>query len=135
MKKREYIDWVSETIIGHEYGDVGESDIPHDYEERVRKFAEQVAEGVNAFQLRSKSELQISREVAEEIEHKRPDVYEQPVEEGGEYRVQVEKEGDEGDGIAYIDGFVVFVQDADVGDVETVEVYNVDENCAFAKVA
>jgi len=36
--------------------------------------------------------------------------------------VTVEERGDEGDGIAYVEGYSIFVSDADVGETVTVEV-------------
>lgn len=53
----------------------------------------------------------------------------------GEFReVTVTDTGDEGDGIAYIEGFVVFVQDADVGDEVIVEIVYVEDDYAVAEV-
>jgi 23S rRNA (uridine2552-2'-O)-methyltransferase len=46
--------------------------------------------------------------------------------------VTVEEEGDEGDGIAYVDGYTLFV-DADVGETLTVSVTDVKPRFGFAE--
>jgi len=55
-----------------------------------------------------------------------------PVAEGDWIEVTVEEEGDEGDGIAYVDGYTVFV-DGDVGETLTVEVTDLKPRFAFAE--
>ncbi|CDK41064.1 23S rRNA (uridine(2552)-2'-O)-methyltransferase [Halorubrum sp. AJ67] len=55
-----------------------------------------------------------------------------PVAEGDRVEVTVEEEGDEGDGIAYVDGYTLFV-DGDVGETLTVEVTDVKPRFAFAE--
>lgn len=55
------------------------------------------------------------------------------VQEGQEYDVTIEDTGDEGDGVAKIDGLVVFVPDADVGDETTIEITKVSDSVAFAE--
>ena len=60
---------------------------------------------------------------------------EPPVDVGDELQVEIESTGDEGDGVAKVDrGFVVMVEDAEVGDRPTVEITNVSESVAFAEV-
>ncbi len=56
-----------------------------------------------------------------------------PVEEGVERVVEIESLGDQGDGIAKIDnGYVVIVEDVEVGDRVRVKIENAQENVAFA---
>lgn len=57
-----------------------------------------------------------------------------PVEEGEQYEVTIEDTGDKGDGIAKVDGLVVFVEDTEIGDEVTIEVDNVGRSAAFASV-
>jgi predicted RNA-binding protein with TRAM domain len=45
-----------------------------------------------------------------------------PVEVGKEYDVQIEDIAREGDGIARVEGFVIFVPDAKVGDAAKIQV-------------
>lgn len=54
------------------------------------------------------------------------------VQEGQTYDVTIEDTGDEGDGVAKIDGLVVFVSDTDVGDEVTIEINKVSDSVAFA---
>ncbi|MBN1234774.1 MAG: TRAM domain-containing protein [Methanotrichaceae archaeon] len=45
-----------------------------------------------------------------------------PVEVGKEYEVNIEDIAREGDGIARVEGFVIFVADTKVGDAVTIQV-------------
>jgi predicted RNA-binding protein with TRAM domain len=57
-----------------------------------------------------------------------------PVEEGEQLRVEIDELGDEGDGVATIGGFVIFVDGAMPGDRPFVEIDNVSDTMAFATV-
>lgn len=57
-----------------------------------------------------------------------------PVTEGEQRRVEIEELGDEGDGVATIDGFVVFVDGAVPGDRPLVEFDKVTDTMAFANI-
>lgn len=45
-----------------------------------------------------------------------------PVEAGGEYDVNIEDIAREGDGIARVEGFVIFVADTSVGDAVRIQI-------------
>lgn len=57
-----------------------------------------------------------------------------PIMEGHEYDVKIEDTGRDGDGIARIEGFVVFVSGAKVGDEVKIRVNSTRRNFAFAEV-
>lgn len=57
-----------------------------------------------------------------------------PIKEGSEYDVKIEDTGRDGDGIARIEGFVVFVAGAKVGDEVKVRVNSVRRNFGFADI-
>lgn len=57
-----------------------------------------------------------------------------PVEPGDERRIQIKEFGEEGDGIGYIDGFVIVVPDAGIGQWVTVIIDTVHDNFALASV-
>ncbi|WP_144800132.1 MULTISPECIES: TRAM domain-containing protein [Halorubrum] len=58
-----------------------------------------------------------------------------PVEEGEVRDVTIETVGDQGDGIAKVErGYVVIVPGAQPGDEPTVEIEQVQENVAFARI-
>jgi predicted RNA-binding protein with TRAM domain len=58
-----------------------------------------------------------------------------PVDEGEVREVSIESVGDQGDGIAKVErGYVVIVPDAKPGDRPTVEIEQVKENVAFARI-
>jgi predicted RNA-binding protein with TRAM domain len=56
-----------------------------------------------------------------------------PVKEGETYRVKIESIGREGDGIAKIEGFVVFVPGTKVGDELDVRIHKVTRRVAFGE--
>jgi len=58
-----------------------------------------------------------------------------PVEAGDRLEVTVEELGDEGDGIAYVDGYSLFVSDAAVGETLTVVVDEAKPRFGFAERA
>jgi predicted RNA-binding protein with TRAM domain len=61
---------------------------------------------------------------------------EPPVDEGEIRTVSIESVGDQGDGIAKVErGYVVIVPGATPGDEPTVEIEQVKENVAFARLA
>lgn len=57
-----------------------------------------------------------------------------PVERGEEYTVEIDDVGDEGDGIAEIEDFVIVVPEADMGQRVTVEIDDVGDSYATADV-
>lgn len=56
-----------------------------------------------------------------------------PVKEGDTYKVKIESMGREGDGIAKIDGFVIFVPEAQVGEELDVKINKVTRSVAFGE--
>ncbi len=57
-----------------------------------------------------------------------------PINEGDEYDVKIEDTGRDGDGITRIEGFVVFVSGAKVGDEVRIKINSTRRNFAFAEV-
>lgn len=57
-----------------------------------------------------------------------------PLKEGDEYDVKIEDVGREGDGITRIEGFVVFVSGAKVGDEVKIRITSTRRNFGFAEV-
>lgn len=57
-----------------------------------------------------------------------------PVEEGETHHVEIEEIGDEGDGIAYIEGFVVFVPETELTETVDVEIDTVHDSFAVGEV-
>lgn len=57
-----------------------------------------------------------------------------PVREGETYDVEITDLGEEGDGIARVEGFVLIVPNTDVGDKVTVVVNHVSNNVGFAEL-
>ena len=57
-----------------------------------------------------------------------------PVKEGNTYTVKIESTGREGDGIAKIDGFVIFIPGAKVGEEIDVKINKVTRRVGFGEV-
>ena len=57
-----------------------------------------------------------------------------PVNEGEEYDVKIEDTGRDGDGITRIEGFVIFVSGAKVGDEVRIRINSTRRNFGFADV-
>ena len=57
-----------------------------------------------------------------------------PITEGEEYDVKIEDLGRDGHGITRIEGFVVFVSGAKVGDEVKIKVNSVRRNFGFAEI-
>ena len=57
-----------------------------------------------------------------------------PVKEGGVYDVEIISLGDKGDGVAKIDGFVIFIKGTQVGDKPRVKITKVLPKCAIAEI-
>ncbi|MGZ7068535.1 MAG: TRAM domain-containing protein [Methanobacterium sp.] len=57
-----------------------------------------------------------------------------PLNEGEEYDVKIEDMGRDGDGIAKIEGFIVFVNGAKLGDEVKIRITSVRRNFAFADI-
>jgi len=51
---------------------------------------------------------------------------------GDRIEVTIEERGDEGDGIAYVEGYSIFVSDADIDETVTVEVVDAKPRFGFA---
>ena len=58
-----------------------------------------------------------------------------PVESGKEYDVQITETSRQGDGIAKVQGFVIFVKNAKVGQSVKIKITNVGARFATAEVA
>lgn len=58
-----------------------------------------------------------------------------PVEEGKEYEVTIDAKGAKGDGIAHVEGFVVFVAGGEVGQKVKVRITAVKRTFALAEKA
>lgn len=57
-----------------------------------------------------------------------------PLKEGNEYDVKIEDTGRSGDGIARVEGFVIFIPDTKVGQEVKIKVDSIRRNFAFGSV-
>ncbi len=56
-----------------------------------------------------------------------------PVEEGREYEVTIDAKGAKGDGIAHVEGFVIFIPNVDVGEKIKVKITMVKRTFAIGE--
>ncbi|GGL46290.1 23S rRNA (uridine(2552)-2'-O)-methyltransferase [Halocalculus aciditolerans] len=96
-----------------------------------RGFVDDVEEEFNYVRVMSPD---ASRESSSELYVVAKSKLDAPVSEGDVLDVEIVGEGDEGDGIAKVDGYTLFVSDASEGDEVTVEVEDVKPNFGFASV-
>ncbi len=61
--------------------------------------------------------------------------YDKPVAEGETVELEIEDLGSKGDGIARVEGFVVFVPGGEVGETYDVEITSVGRKFAFGEIA
>ncbi|MFB6245068.1 MAG: TRAM domain-containing protein [Candidatus Nanohaloarchaea archaeon] len=61
--------------------------------------------------------------------------YDKPVSEGETVELEIEDLGSKGDGIARVEGFVVFVPGGEVGESYEVEITSVGRKFAFGEIA
>ncbi|MFP4038586.1 MAG: TRAM domain-containing protein [Candidatus Nanohaloarchaea archaeon] len=73
-------------------------------------------------------------DTAEESGGDSSDDFDKPVSEGDVVEVEIDDLGSKGDGIARVEGFVVFVPGAEVGETYEVEVTSVGNKFAFAEI-
>jgi len=57
-----------------------------------------------------------------------------PVEEGREYEVTIDAQGAKGDGIAHVEGFVIFIAGAKVGEKVKVRITSLKRTFAVGEV-
>jgi predicted RNA-binding protein with TRAM domain len=61
--------------------------------------------------------------------------FDKPVEEGETVELEIEDLGSKGDGIARVEGFVIFVPGGEVGESYDVEITSVGRKFAFGEIA
>jgi predicted RNA-binding protein with TRAM domain len=91
------------------------------------------------------TEEETTEEVQEEVEEQESDVEDEgkeeqdegldkPVSEGEVVELEIEDLGSKGDGIARVEGFVVFVPGGEVGETYDVEITSVGRKFAFGEI-
>lgn len=83
-------------------------------------------------EVQEEPEEEESFEASEEEEEEED--FDKPVSEGETVEVEIEDLGSKGDGIARVEGFVVFVPGGEVGESYDVEVTSVGRKFAFAEI-
>ena len=63
-----------------------------------------------------------------------PGGFNRPVEEGKEYEVSIDAQGSKGDGIAHLEGFVIFVAGAHIGQTVKVRITSLRRTFAIGEI-
>ncbi|MFB6182734.1 MAG: TRAM domain-containing protein [Candidatus Nanohaloarchaea archaeon] len=104
--------------------DVSEDENLEDLEEETEEMVEEVEEEIE----------EVEEELEEDEKESDEEELDKPVSEGEVVEVEVEDLGSKGDGIARVDGFVVFVPGGEVDKEYEVEVTSVGRKFAFAEI-
>jgi 23S rRNA (uridine2552-2'-O)-methyltransferase len=98
-----------------------------------RDFQDFLADVEDEFSFVATNSPDASRDASSELYVVGKNYIEAPVAEGDELTVDVVDEGDEGDGIARVDGYTLFVDGATAGDTVDVTVTDLKPNYGFAE--
>lgn len=110
-----------------DFDDDLETDEEEDFEEDFDDVEEETEE------VQEEPEEDESYEASEDDEEEEED-FDKPVSEGETVEVDIEDLGSKGDGIARVEGFVVFVPGGEVGESYDVEITSVGRKFAFAEI-
>lgn len=91
-------------------------------------------ESVEDEEVEETEETQEEESFEEEEDDSEDQDFDKPVSEGEVVEVEIDDLGSKGDGIARVEGFVVFVPGGEVGETYDVEVTSVGNKFAFAEI-
>lgn len=106
-----------------------DDDFDEDFENDEEEFEEDFEDTEVEEEPEAEEETVEASEEEEEEEE-----FDKPVSEGETVEVEIEDLGSKGDGIARVEGFVVFVPGGEVGESYEVEVTSVGRKFAFAEI-
>lgn len=102
-------------------------------EEAVEEAEEEIEEVEEELEEEAEEAEETEEEAEEEEDEEKPD-FDKPVSEGDVVELEVEDLGSKGDGIARVEGFVVFVPGGEVGKKYNVEITSVGRKFAFGEI-
>jgi predicted RNA-binding protein with TRAM domain len=126
---------MSDDIEEHMVQEVDETEEESEPEEEVEEATEEVEEVEEVDETEEVEET--SEEVQEEEsqdESEEEEDYDKPVSEGDIVELEIEDLGSKGDGIARVEGFVVFVPGGEVDQDYEVEITSVGRKFAFGEI-
>jgi predicted RNA-binding protein with TRAM domain len=131
-KTDEFREWVFEQVMREQLGYDWEEKADYSMKKDAGTFASRVAKGDDPYKADEGLWVHIPDSLARKISERQPDL-DPPVSVGETYEVEIVDVGKEGDGLAKVSGFVVFVEDAEVGDELKIEITDVGDSVGFAE--
>ncbi len=113
---------------------VQEVDETEEVEEPEPEEEEVVEEENTAEEVEEQEEEQQTEEETSQEESSDDEEYDKPVSEGETVELEIEDLGSKGDGIARVEGFVVFVPGGEVDETYDVEITSVGRKFAFGEI-
>lgn len=125
---------MSEDYEEHMVQEVDETEEESEPEEEVEEEVTEDVEEVETEEV-EEAEEETSEEVQEEeSQEEEEEDYDKPVSEGDIVELEIEDLGSKGDGIARVEGFVVFVPGGEVDQEYEVEITSVGRKFAFGEI-
>lgn len=125
---------MSEDYEDHMVQEVDETEEVEESEPEQEEFVEEETEEVQEVEEESTEETQESEDAQDQEDSGDDQDYDKPVSEGDVVELEIEDLGSKGDGIARVEGFVVFVPGGEVDQEYDVEITSVGRKFAFGEI-
>jgi len=125
---------MSDDYEDHMVQEVDETEEVEESEPEQEEFVEEETEEVQEVEEESTEETQESEDAQDQEDSGDDQDYDKPVSEGDVVELEIEDLGSKGDGIARVEGFVVFVPGGEVDQEYEVEITSVGRKFAFGEI-
>jgi predicted RNA-binding protein with TRAM domain len=125
---------MSDDYEDHMVQEVDETEEVEESEPEQEEFVEEETEEVQEVEEESTEETQESEDAQDQEDSGDDQDYDKPVSEGDVVELEIEDLGSKGDGIARVEGFVVFVPGGEVDQEYDVEITSVGRKFAFGEI-
>ena len=125
---------MSDDYEDHMVQEVDETEEVEESEPEEEEFVEEETEEVQEVEEESTEETQETEDAQDQEDSGDDQDYDKPVSEGDVVELEIEDLGSKGDGIARVEGFVVFVPGGEVDQEYDVEITSVGRKFAFGEI-
>ncbi len=125
---------MSDDYEDHMVQEVDETEEVEESEPEQEEFVEGETEEVQEVEEESTEETQETEDAQDQEDSGDDQDYDKPVSEGDVVELEIEDLGSKGDGIARVEGFVVFVPGGEVDQEYDVEITSVGRKFAFGEI-
>lgn len=125
---------MSDDYEDHMVQEVDETEEVEESEPEEEEFVEEETEEVQEVEEESTEETQETEDAQDQEDSGDDQDYDKPVSEGDVVELEIEDLGSKGDGIARVEGFVVFVPGGEVDTKYDVEITSVGRKFAFGEI-